>query len=67
MADALKYAAAWMSVCAVVAVAVVACGEYNQDLAKFKHEEWLIKQQACDKRGGLMEKSWGVDTCEDRK
>lgn len=67
MTEAIKVSVVWVSICAFLSIAVVACGNYNSDLAKYDHEEWLVKQQMCEKRGGLMEKSWGADTCEERK
>lgn len=66
MATALKYAAIWTPICAAFSVGAVSCGKYHTEHARFEHEEWMIRQEHCAKRGGDFQKSgWSMQwSCE---
>lgn len=66
MIKALKYAAVWIPICTAFSVAAVSCSKYHREASKFEHEEWMIRQEHCAKRGGEMQKSgWTSQwTCE---
>lgn len=64
MAVALKYAVIWMPICGFLSVAAVSCGKYHTEANRLEHEEWLIRQEHCAKRGGMLERTWGNWTCE---
>lgn len=57
MWGAIKGTVFWVSICAFFSVAAVSCGKYHTEAARFEHEEWLIRQEHCAKRGGLMSQS----------
>lgn len=64
MAEALKYAAIFMPMFGFLSVAAVSCDHYNTESEKLKHARWVVQQEMCKEKGGLMEQTWGVWTCE---